>query len=257
MNKHEQKEWGRKQMKRHFGRIMCGTLACAMTLSLTACGNQIPDLTEEEAQQVGEYAAVTLLKYDANNRSRLVEPEIVIAKLNKEAQKAADREQAATEETSESTTQTETPAAQETVTASLEDFYGLPEGIRLSYQSAQVADSYPDDAFVDSFFALDASEGKKLLVLSFRLENTTADAVDVDLLGASARYVITVNGSYRRNALTTMLPDDMATYTGTVDAGAGEDLVLLTEIDADMADSVGSISLQLKNASNKYTIQLQ
>ena len=67
--------------------MVCGALLCAMMLSMTACGNEIPDLTEEESQRVGEYAAVTLLKYDANNRSRLVDPEMVIAKLEKEAAK--------------------------------------------------------------------------------------------------------------------------------------------------------------------------
>ena len=62
-------------------RIVCGALLCVMALGMTACGNEIPDLTEAESQRVGEYAAVTLLKYDANHRSRLVDPEIVIAKL--------------------------------------------------------------------------------------------------------------------------------------------------------------------------------
>ena len=57
------------------------------------CGNEIPDLTEEESQRIGEYAAVTLLKYDANNRSRLVDPEVVIAKLEKEAAKEASQEE--------------------------------------------------------------------------------------------------------------------------------------------------------------------
>ena len=65
-------------------KIVCGALLCVMALGMTACGNEIPDLTEAESQRVGEYAAVTLLKYDANNRSRLVDPEIVIAKLEKE-----------------------------------------------------------------------------------------------------------------------------------------------------------------------------
>ena len=61
-------------------RIVCGALLCVMALGMTACGNEIPDLTEAESQRVGEYAAVTLLKYDANHRSRLVDPENVIAK---------------------------------------------------------------------------------------------------------------------------------------------------------------------------------
>ena len=50
-------------------RIVCGALLCVMALGMTACGNEIPDLTEAESQRVGEYAAVTLLKYDANHRS--------------------------------------------------------------------------------------------------------------------------------------------------------------------------------------------
>lgn len=246
-----------KQMKRRFDRIACSALLCTMTLSLTACGNQIPDLTEDQSQQIGEYAAVTLLKYDANNRSRLVEPDVVIARMNKEAQKAEAKEPEQTQEPSASATEMTTPAAQEDITTSLEDFFGLAEGLNLSYENAQILDSYPEDGAANAYFALDASEGKKLLVLQFRLENTTAEAADVDLLGTASRYVITVNNTYRRNALTTMLPNDLSAYAGTIGAGEGEELVLLAEIDADMADAVESISLHLKNVSNEYTIQLQ
>ena len=94
--------------------MVCGALLCAMMLSMTACGNEIPDLTEEESQRVGEYAAVTLLKYDANNRSRLVDPEMVIAKLEKEAAKEASQEEEKAEETgSTGTTEVTMPTAQE------------------------------------------------------------------------------------------------------------------------------------------------
>ena len=72
-----------RRMTENKKRIVCGALLCVMALGMTACGNEIPDLTEAESQRVGEYAAVTLLKYDANHRSRLVDPEIVIAKLEK------------------------------------------------------------------------------------------------------------------------------------------------------------------------------
>lgn len=244
-------------MKRRFDRITYGALLCTMTLSLTACGNQIPNLTEEQSQQIGEYAAVTLLKYDANNRSRLVDPDVVIARMNKEAQKVETKELEQKEEPAASATETTTPAAQEDITASLEEFFGLAEGLSLRYENAQVVDSYPEDGAANAYFALDASEGKKLLVLQFCLENATAETADVDLLGTASRYVITVNNTYRRNALTTMLPNDMSAYKGTVGAGESEELVLLAEVDADMADTVESISLHLKNASNEYTIQLK
>ena len=75
MDRKEEKE---RTMTGRNKNMVCGALLCAMMLSMTACGNEIPDLTEEESQRIGEYAAVTLLKYDANNRSRLVDPEVVL-----------------------------------------------------------------------------------------------------------------------------------------------------------------------------------
>lgn len=233
--------------------IVCGALLCTMMLSMTACGNEIPDLTEEESQRVGEYAAVTLLKYDANNRSRLVDPEMVIAKLEKEAAK----EEAKVEETGNTdTTEVTMPTAQEDITASMEDFFGLPEGVGITYEDYMVADSYPEDGATDEYFALDASAGKKLLVLRFRLTNGTEQEEKIDLLNTNSRYIITVNDSIRANALTTMLPNDMSTYAETLEPGQDQELVLLLEVNEDVAGAVQAIALHLKNASNEYTIQL-
>lgn len=232
---------------------------CAMALGMTACGNEIPDLTEDESQRVGEYAAVTLLKYDANNRSRLVDPAIVIAKLEKEAAKEARRqENAQTEEQPAGSTasEIEAPTAQEDITTSLEDFFGLAEGMTLTYRDYQIADSYPEDGSTDDFFALDASAGKKLLVLNFELTNGTDQEEKIDFLSAASRYIITVNDSTRGNALTTMLPNDMSTYAETMAPGETQGLVLLLEVNEDVANAIQNISLHLKNASNEYTIQL-
>ena len=232
---------------------------CAMAMTMTACGNQIPDLTEDESQRVGEYAAVTLLKYDANNRSRLVDPDVVIARLEKDAAKEAGRqEQTPTEEQPGGTgaSEVEMPTAQEDITTSLEDFFGLAAGVTLTYQDYQIADSYPEDGSSDAYFALDASAGKKLLVLRFALTNGTAQEENVDFLSTASRYIITVNNSIRGNALTTMLSNDMSTYAETLQPGETQDLVLLLEVNEDVASAVQSISLHLKNASNEYTIQL-
>ena len=241
-------------------RIVCGALLlCAMALDMTACGNEIPDLTEEESQRVGEYAAVTLLKYDANNRSRLVDPEIVIAKLEKDAARETGRqENAQTEEkpAESNTSEIEAPAAQEDIAASLEDFFGLAAGVTLTYKDYQVADSYPEDGSADDYFALDASTGKKLLILNFELTNGTDQEENVDFLSTASRYIITVNGGTRGNALTTMLPNDMSTYVETMAPGETQGLVLLLEVNEDMANGIQNISLRLKNASNEYTIQL-
>ena len=248
-----------RRMTENKKRIVCGALLCAMALGMTACGNEIPDLTEEESQRVGEYAAVTLLKYDANNRSRLVDPEIVIAKLEKDAARdARGQENAQTEEkpAESNTSEIEAPAAQEDIAASLEDFFGLAAGVTLTYKDYQVADSYPEDGSADDYFALDASTGKKLLILNFELTNGTDQEENVDFLSTASRYIITVNDGTRGNALTTMLPNDMSTYVETMASGETQGLVLLLEVNEDMANGIQNISLRLKNASNEYTIQL-
>ena len=256
----DRKEEKERTMTGRNKNIVCGALLCAMMLSMTACGNEIPDLTEEESQRIGEYAAVTLLKYDANNRSRLVDPEVVIAKLEKEAAKEttkASQEEGKAEETgSTGTTEVTMPTAQEEITASMEDFFGLPEGVSITYEDYMVADSYPEDGVEDDYFALDASTGKKLLVLRFCLTNGTEQEEKIDLLNTNSRYIITVNDSIRANALTTMLPNDMSTYEETPEPGQSQELVLLLEVNEDVADTVQTIALRLKNASNEYTIQL-
>lgn len=257
MGRKEEKE---RTMTGRNKNMVCGALLCAMMLSMTACGNEIPDLTEEESQRIGEYAAVTLLKYDANNRSRLVDPEVVIAKLEmeaaKEAAKASQEEEKAEETGSTGTTEVAMPTAQEEITASMEDFFGLPEGVSIAYEDYMVADSYPEDGAAEEYFALDASMGKKLLVLRFHLTNGTEQEESIDLLNTNSRYIITVNDSIRANALTTMLPNDMSTYMDTLEPGQTQELVLLLEVNEDVAGAVQKIALRLKNASNEYTIQL-
>ena len=232
-----------RRMTENKKRIVCGALLCVMALGMTACGNEIPDLTEAESQRVGEYAAVTLLKYDANHRSRLVDPEIVIAKLEKDAAKETGRQENA---------QTEEKPAESTASeaTSLEDFFGLAEGVTLTYRDYQIADSYPEDGSADDYFALDASTGKKLLILNFELTNGTDQEENVDFLSTASRYIITVNDGTRGNALTTMLPNDMSTYVETMAPGETQGLVLLLEVNEDMANGIQNISLRLKNTSN-------
>ena len=48
----------------------------------------------------------------------------------------------------------------------------------------------------------------------------------------------------------------MSTYAETLEPGQTQELVLLLEVNEDVAGAVQTIALHLKNASNEYTIQL-
>ena len=245
--------------------VKVSAIMAAMVFTLAGCGAKIPDMTREEEQVVGEYAAMLLMKYDANSRSRLISREEVEAEKLKQAQLEEKKkmEETAKETPTQEEQKDHTPAVgteqqpgADTV-GRPEEFFGLPEGIVISYKEYEVCDSYPQDAETNTYLALDAAEGKRLVVLKFNMENQSQAEQHIDIWSQNAVIRITANGSYGRNVLTTMLMDDMSTYTGDIPAGETIELVLLAELDRDVADNIATLMLNLKNESKTCTIQLK
>lgn len=251
-------------MKRKFCII---SLTMMMALGMTACGDAIPDMTDDQRQSVGEYAAVTLMRYDANHRSRLVDMEVVIQDdirrqeraeaeaLRREMEQAAAA--AAQEETGMRPTE-DTPVVgsggvPEASPISMEEALNLPEGVSITYRDMEVCDSYAD---VDGgFFSLSATEGNKLLVLKFELYNGSGQDQTIDVLSQGAAFKVTANGNCTRRALTTMLLSDLTNFKGTVAAGSGSEMVVVVEVEGSVADSVTSLGLNVKNDSKTYAVQ--
>lgn len=235
-------------------------ITAALVLGLTGCGeNQIPDLTNAEIQAIGEYIAITMMKYDLNNKSRLMELSVL------------DIEESVLEENGETEdsvgmgpvddtpvvnapgaeAETENPVRQEEY--SMEEVMGLPEGMTVAFQGQEVYDSYPEEG---DFFSMSASEGKKLLVLRFSVSNGTAQDQEMDMLASDAAFHVTVNGEYTRRALTTMLLDDMTTFVGTIPAQGSVETVLVVEMGQETASHISSLSLTVKNESKTYAMEL-
>lgn len=235
---------------------------CMMTLLLTGCGGDFPNLSDEEVETIGEYAAVTLLKYDANSRSRLVdlaqveesesvsEPELI----PEEPVIKPEQSQPESESQPEAQEPTVDISESENTCNSMEEFLDLPESVSISYIGYDLCSSYQEED--NSYFVLEASEGKRLLVLQFTVSNDSSEAQEINLLAREDNYRVTVNENYTRTALTTMLSNDMSTYLDTVEAGSIAEMVLLIEVDATEAENMQGITLNLKNESKTYTIQL-
>lgn len=233
-------------------------IVCMAALLMTGCGVVLPDMTDEEINTIGEYAAITLLKYDVNARSRLVDASVLEELQNTPEPELPSVPEQEPETKPEPEPATEVPVVDNSVVGemtaeSLESFLELPEGVNLSFAEYEVCQSYQED---DQYFSLDASEGKKLLVLHFTLRNASGSDQSINLLAKKNQYRITVNGSSTRTALTTMLTNDLATYKGTLGNGASEDVVLLIELSSEELTNVTSISINFKNELNAYTIQV-
>lgn len=234
-----------------------------MALLLSGCGSDFPNLTDEQAEAIGEYAAVTLLKYDANSRSRLVDLSQVEEEPEVETKPGAEKKPEVVEPEVPKEPETDRPAEPkppenavevENMVASIEEFLELPDGVFISYKEYEMCQSYQEGENV--YFALEASEGKELLVAKFDLSNESSEVQEVNLLERHDNYRLTVNESYTRTALTTLLSNDLSTYLGKLEPRTSQEVVLLIEVDEAEAKDVQTISLNLKNESKTYTIQL-
>lgn len=223
------------------------------TMCLTGCAeNQIPTMTDEQIYEVSEYVAITLMKYDASNRSRLVEldEDDFVEKEPVTTPKPENTGMKPVEDTPVIDVTTG-----ENEKNDVESVLDLGENLSLTYLGYELADSYPKDS-ANSYFSLSAAEGKQLLVLKFDLCNTSAQDVEVNLLSSDESFTLTVNEEYSRRALTTMLDNDLSTYMGLLKGNESKEVVLFIEVDNALASNITSLSIKVQNGEKKHTIQI-
>lgn len=256
-----------------------GVLAISAVM-LTGCIDSMPEMTSDESDMVAEYAAGLLLKYSPNYNYMLVSEDELAAALNQRALEEmvpeTQTEQETEDEASEEKTQEqevskeETPAeeksedaAEETPIQTLVDSgtdlimeLGLAESVSLRYQSFEICDSYPQNT--SGYSGIDAAEGGKLLVMHFDLENDTDEKVDCQLFDYSLQVRVTVNDSVTKRAEDTpMLPDDMISFDGTLEAGEKTDVVAVAQIE-EMSDSdIASLALQISTSNGSCSIKIR
>ena len=235
----------------------CALLAAmCVALGLTGCGgNKIPELSDADLEAVGEYAAVTLMKYDAGHRSRLVDISVLEAQ---EPQPDRQQEQQRTDNIQQPDTvnpaQDFSAGGQTDNEVSLAEIMELPDGIEPVFVDAAVCDSYPEGD--SGYFAVTATAGHKLLVCRFALLNQTETDQEADILSTDCRFRVIVNGESGSYALTTMLEQDMSTFRDTIPAGASKEAVLIIETDLTDAEQISSLALKVKNGADRCSVPL-
>lgn len=227
---------------------------------LTGCGNTIPEMTSEQQELVVEYTVGTVLKYDRNYENRLVK----VSEL--EAEEELLSEEAAEQEMQEEGTEPvdlSQPAASEgedaaetkTNYTSIEEFLQT-EQLTFRYTGFEVVDQYPErNEEEELFFVMNATPGQKLLVVRFDVENCSETDTVLDMNQYGVRFKLVVDGE-EKNALTTMLLNDLSYYSGTIAQGETQELVLVCELPEEKAQAVSGLKLIMKNVENTATISL-
>ena len=243
---------------------------------MTGCGtfeSKIPTLTDEQQELVVEYATEVLLHYDRLNGDKIrpVKYSVVTDEgytLSEEDYEnklkddmTADAGLALPENDIPSAdVETEVVVTDNTVEepvvssfSSISDCFGL-SGVSIEPAGYEITDFYPQSP--TEYFVMNATDGNRLVILRFKLTNTSGTDMRVDVPYGDVKYKITLNGN-TKNALTTLLVNDLGTYSRDLLAGESEEVVLVGEFDSADADNISSLSLAIKRESGDYAVNFK
>lgn len=249
------------------GKVL-GLLAMSAVL-LTGCVDSMPELTDEQSDIIAEYAAGLLLKYSPNYNYKIASEEEVAAATaaasvevpepETEQEQEAETDQAQTEletdqgslspETQEAGAEQVQPAADLDFAAEL----GIDDLI-IRYQSFEICNSYPQD---NTGFSVDAAQGKKLLVMHFDLEGLPEEDVDCNLFDYDIKMRVNINDTVSATVLTTLIPNDLASYMDVVKAGEIVDVVAVAEIDDMTEQEIQTLVLRAASGAQTCAVQLK
>ena len=238
-------------------------LAGALLVSLSGCGNTIPALSEEQEALVVEYASTAVLKHDANYQGKLMDLSTLANEEETPEEETAEEEttQAPAEDTNipEESAPVQEPqqeagnAEQEEaqVQANAEQVLGLHD-VSLTCSGYEVDEFYPKNGN-EIYFVMNATPGNNLLVMRFTLRNLLNEEQEIQIRPGAVRVKIDLNGG-EKNALTTMLLNDLATYQGTLGPNEETELVVVGEYPVEDLQAIDSLSVKLKNESNEVIL---
>ena len=243
-------------------------LAGTLIVSLSGCGNTIPALSEEQEALVVEYASTAVLKHDANYQGKLVDLSTLSNEEETPEEETPEEETAEEETTQAPAEDTNIPeesapvqepqqeagnAEQEEaqVQANAEQVLGLHD-VSLTCSGYEVDEFYPKNGN-EIYFVMNATPGNNLLVMRFTLRNLLNEEQEIQIRPGAVRVKIDLNGG-EKNALTTMLLNDLATYQGTLGPNEETELVVVGEYPVEDLQVIDSLSVKLKNESGEVIL---
>lgn len=229
-------------------------------LLFTGCGEAPYELTEEEQSLIVSYSAHIVSKF--NNCQKDGITYISAADTDKYTHTAADTviadDTPATEDTEwiegmpsqEPADAPENSADTEAAANTFADF-----GLTVTYLGNELTASYMEN----HMYSINAGTGKKLLALTFYVENPTETEITLDNMTASdvysAEYTAESGERYHAKAMQTFLANDFTTYEGTFAPHTGREVVILFEV-SDKITAVSDITLKVTRNKIPYEINL-
>lgn len=156
--------------------------------------------------------------------------------------------------TTTATTTTESGSTSTDKVISYSDEQELMDGLYLRYNGYYVTSSYPENA---KTMVIEAGNGKRLLVFSFRVVNESGQDKYLDMVKLNPYFQLTINGTNMGYTSVTMLENDLSTFAGTIVAGESKTLVLVKEIDTSLAKNIQELELTISMDGQSQTVIME
>ncbi len=227
---------------------------------LTACGTSVPNLSKMDNNKAAEYMAGEILKNDEDYAFALdydrdvLNPTPTPMPVKTPAPTPAPKEggsstgqgqNSGTDSDGTGSDGTEAPALEQ---VSVSDVFGI-NSVSIDVTSSSLKKSYGED--YESFVAPD---GKKLLIVYFKLKNTAGADQKVNLMKDKPDYRLSAGGK-------TVAPShsaakgDLQYFSDKISAGKSKQGILMFEVDQDI--NLSESSLTITNGAKQATVSLK
>ena len=228
-------------------RFLCAVLAVSV-LSLTGCAD-IKNLSEEQENEIAEYAAGVLLQNSDKYPYRLItkeEKEVTETPTPMPATPTAAQASDAPQESQPEQTAAAPEDSKKEV--SLDDLYHL-KGVSILYTSYCLADKYGSSQ-------IRAEQGKKLLVAEFSLKNNSGAKKKVKLIDRrKITYQLNVDGTTYSPQIS-LLENQLDYLEAVIAKGKSQKAVLVFQVDKN-ATNASSIDLSIEEGNNKTSVKMK
>lgn len=228
--------------------FLCGIM-------LTGC-TQLVELTDEESDIIAEYMANVVLEHDDKYKEALIYPDNM---TEEEVTKTTEPEAATVADSSDSESNLTTLDHQknedsdyEVSNMNLSDEMGNGK-FDISYENFRLYDSYPKEKAND-YYSLEAAKGKKLLVVSFDINNLSKKDQVLNLVNSGYEYILDNGSEVTYKPKLTLLLNDIQYLDITVPAGKKKEAVLVFEVPENI--DLSKYSLIVSNKEKNAIIKL-
>ena len=224
-------------------------MVLAVVALLTACGAQVPDLSETDNNVAAQYVAGALLKYDKAYDDSLDYDHSLLKPTPKPTPTPMPVEDTPSEQQGDGQGSSNNQSVEARTKVSLSELYGV-SGVKVKAVSYEVTNSYGENYAVCM-----PHSGNKLVVVKFRISNDSGKKKKVNLAKAGLSQNLMLSGQGYGSPQQSIVRGDLQYFNTTIPAGGRKQGVLIFEVNKSV--DVKNVAVQFVKGSREAQVSVR